>query len=380
MLRRTTNRRPPGLGYLLSEAGGTTGSLPRDVAIKLARAYERDRWRYSPRRLGSRVDRIPLDRPIFLLGTQGASETIIGRCLRRNRFVVSVSGNSDHWTGADEMGTIRNRMQALPSALWGSKHRSDLAHPLVGTDQLYACDALLPAYRRTADDAETGDAERFRRILREHLAVYARYPERARFLDKTHAYTVKIPLLAALLADANPFFVLVVRNPYETCRWAVERKPTLFQAGVARRQRLELLAEHWSNAYATALGDAEMVPNVATVRFEDFMADPQAVVRALCDFVELDFHSTMVPAPGQSRPFATLPGDRKWYPLYQSDWLDGMTAEEETIVAHRCDALARRFGYSSQGASTPSNPVEILGAAEPAGDDLRLVAAVSTQR
>jgi hypothetical protein len=283
MLRRTTNRRPPGLGYLLSEAGGTTGSLPRDVAIKLARAYERDRWRYSPRRLGSRVDRIPLDRPIFLLGTQGASETIIGRCLRRNRFVVSVSGNSDHWTGADEMGTIRNRMQALPSALWGSKHRSDLAHPLVGTDQLYACDALLPAYRRTADDAETGDAERFRRILREHLAVYARYPERARFLDKTHAYTVKIPLLAALLADANPFFVLVVRNPYETCRWAVERKPTLFQAGVARRQRLELLAEHWSNAYATALGDAEMVPNVATVRFEDFMADPQAVVRALCD-------------------------------------------------------------------------------------------------
>jgi hypothetical protein len=243
---RNLDLRHAGLAYLFSSAGGTTGSLPRDVAIKLARTYHRDRWRISPRRLGARVDRIPLDRPIFLIGTQGASETIIGRCLRRSRLVVSVSGNSSQWTGADEMGTIRNRMPALPRTLWGSKHRSDLAHPQIATDQPFACDALLPFYRRTAADATEQDADRYTRLLREHLAVYAHDPSSARFIDKTHAHTVRIPLLSALLRDARPIFVLVVRNPYETCRWAVERKPTLFRPDTPRARRLELLAEHWS--------------------------------------------------------------------------------------------------------------------------------------
>lgn len=357
---RGTHVRHPALEYLLSTAGGTTGSLTKDLAIKTLRAYERDRWRISLRRLGKRVDRIPLDRPIFFVGTQGASETIIGRCLRRNRNVVSVSGNSRHWTGADELGTIRNRMERLPWGLWGSKHRSDLRHPLIGTDQPYACDALLPLYRRTASDATRADASQFARLLREHVSVYAHDAEHARFLDKTHAYTVKIPLLAALLDESPPFFVLVVRNPYETCRWAVARKPTLFQPHVPNTTRLEILSEHWANAYATALDDAASVPQVALVRYEDFLEDPELVVRALCDFVDLEFDRDLLPLPGQKRPFATLPGDRKWYPLYRSDWLDGMSSEEEAIIAQRCEPLATRFGYSAEGASPMSAPIEII--------------------
>lgn len=352
--------RKQGAGYLFSKAGGTTGSLPRDVAIKIARAYQRDRWLISPHRLDVRVDGIPLDRPIFLLGTQGASETIVGRCLRRNRAVVTVSGNSDRWTGADEMATIRNRMRRLPEPLWGSKHRFDITHPLIGTDQPYACDALLPLYRRTAADADRHNARSFRRLIREHLYVYAHDPRHARFLDKTHAYTVKMPLLAAILADASPVFVVVVRNPYETCRWAVERKPTLFREGVSRATRLALLAEHWANAYGTALADPETVPNVVLVRFEDFLSDPEAVVRSLCDVVAVDFQGSMVPGPNHRRPFATLPGDRKWYPLYRSNWLDGMTREERAIIAGRCGELAERFGYGPEGVTRAGEPVEIL--------------------
>jgi hypothetical protein len=350
-----------GLTYLLSTSGGTTGSLPRDMAIKLLRAYERDRWRVSPRRFAREVDHIPLRQPIFLVGTQGAGETIIGRCLRRNRSVVSVSGNSDHWTGGDEMGTIRNRMSRLPPALWGSKHRADVGLPLFGTDQPYGCSLLLPLYRRTADDATAEDARRFRRVLREHIAVYARDPRNARFLDKTHAYTLKMPLIAALLRDAHPCFVLVMRNPYETCRWMLVRKPQLFGPDVPPTRRLELVAEHWSNTYRTALRDAERVPSVAVVRFEDFVAETASVVRALSDFVQLEFDPAMVPRPGQSRPFATLPGDRKWHPLYQSDWLSGMTAGEEAIIAERCQELADRFRYTARGALPTESPIELLG-------------------
>src|SRR5262249_51437934 len=137
------------------------------------------------------VNRVPLDRPIFVLGTQGSGGTIVGRCLRRSPSVVSCSGNSDYWTGTDEMATVRNRMARLPVSLWGSKHRADVDSTVFAADQLYAANELLPAYRRTAADATRTDSARFARILREHLAVYAHDSGHARFVDKTHAYTVK---------------------------------------------------------------------------------------------------------------------------------------------------------------------------------------------
>jgi hypothetical protein len=349
--------RNPGLRYLFSKEGGTTGSFVKDVAIKSVRVYRRDRWRFSPRRLGAQVDGIPLDRPIFFLGTQGAGETIIGRCLRRNEAVVSVSGNSDQWTGADEAATIRNRMPRLPSTLWGSKHRSDLPHPELATDQLYACDSLLAHYRRTADDATEQDAVAYRRFLREHLSVYAHDRRRARFFDKTHANTVKIPLLAALLAESRPLFVIVTRDPYETCRWIVARKGNeFFRPHVSDRRRLELAAEHWSNAYRIAIADARRAGGATVVRFEDFLDDPRTVVRRLCEFVGLELGEAMIPQPGQRRPLATLPGDRKWYPLYRSASVPEITREERDVIGSRCAEMAEYFGYAPADRPVPAEP------------------------
>jgi Sulfotransferase family len=344
-----------GLTYLLSPAGGTSGSRARDVAIKTIRVYRRDRWRYSLRRRLPAVDRVPLDRPIFFLGVQGAGETIVGRCLRRNDAVVSMSGSSSHWTGIDELGVVRNRMARLPRTLWGCKHRDDLEHPLFGPNHnsVYACDGLLPLYRRTAKDADEADGRRYRRLVREHLLVYARDPSRARFFDKTHTNTVKVPLLAAYLEGCDPFFVLVVRNPYSWCHRAVQRKRPSYRVALAPEQELRLAAEHWANSYRIALEDARHVPNVTTVRFEDFVADPDSVVRRLCDFLGLDFDPAMVPRPGQRFPFATLPGDRKWYPLFPDPWFTEVTEQEAAIVAEVCEPLASDLGYDRPPSSAP---------------------------
>jgi hypothetical protein len=98
-----------------------------------------------------------------------------------------MSGASDYWVATDELGFVRNRMRRLPSTLWSSAHRDDLDHQIVGTEHasVYASDLLLPEYRNTAEDATPEDSARFKRILKEHLAVYARDPQTARFLDKT---------------------------------------------------------------------------------------------------------------------------------------------------------------------------------------------------
>jgi Sulfotransferase family len=301
------------------------------------------------------VDRIPLDRPIFFLGVQGGGETIIGRCLRRNDAVVSMSGNSGYWTGIDELGVVRNRMARMPPSLRGCKYRSDVDHPFFGSNHnsVYACEVLLPFYRRTAEDADAAEGRQFRRLLREHVAVYARDPRHARFFDKTHTNTLKLPLLAAYLEGCDPFFVLVARNPYSWCYRAVRRKRPSHRVALEPEQELMLAAEHWRNSYRIALADARRIPNVAVVRFEDFVADPETVVRRLCAFVELEFDDAMVPRAGDRFPFATLPGDRKWHPLFPDPWLGKVPDEDAAVIARECGPLATELGYERPGAALP---------------------------
>jgi Sulfotransferase family len=352
-----------GFVHYLLQRGGEDAPWAQGAAIKVARAYYRDRWRLSPRRLDRLVDCVPLDRPIFLLGTQGSGATLIGRCLRRNARVVTVSGGRDNWTGIDELGIVRNRMARLPASLWGSSFRHDIADATFGAshNSVFACTELLPFYRATADDA-TGDApERFRRLLREHIAVFSHDPENARFLDKTHAYTVKMPLIAALLEDTRPLFVLVVRNPYGACTWALERKSPSFGSAVAAERRLRLIADHWANAHRVALEDARLLGNTAVVRFEDFLADPAEIVRGLCAFTGLEYDGSMIPAPGQPRPFGTLPADRKWFPLYEDDRLGRAIGEQMAVVYEHCEELALHFGYTPEGSIEPGGPIGIVG-------------------
>jgi len=324
------------------------------VAIKAARLYHRDRWRVSPRRRLRWVDRVPLDRPIFFLGVQGAGETLIGRCLRRNRVVVSMSGNADHWTGIDELGIVRNRMARLPDSLLGCRHRRDLDHPVFGSEHnsAYASDALLPLYRSRPADVDEAAGRRFRRLLREHIAVYAHGPWRARFFDKTHTFTLKLPLLTAYLEGCNPYFVLVGRNPYSWCYRAVRRKPPSYRVVLSSAERLRHAAEHWANSYRIALEDAARLrAPLAVVRLEDFVADAETTVRRLCDALELEFEPGMVPQPGQRLPFATLPGDRKWYPLVEDEWLGRVTDEGAAIVESVCEPLAEQLGYRRGGST-----------------------------
>ena len=125
----------------------------------------------------------------------------------------------------------------------------------------------------------------------------------------------------------------------------MRRKRPSYRVVPAPEQELRLAAEHWANSYRIALEDAAEVGGVTVVRFEDFVADPEATVRRLCEALELDFEEAMVPRAGDTMPFATLPGDRKWYPIYPDAWLDDVTEREAEIVERRCGSLAERLGY-----------------------------------
>lgn len=336
---------------------GLDGHLSfRTVAVRIERLRRRDRWRYSPTRRLRSVDRVPLDRPIFVLGLQGAGTTLVTRCLLRNRAVVSMSGNSEYWVATNELGFVRNRMAVLPRSLWSSSHRADLDHPLFGTEHhsVWASDELLPWYRRTAKDATTADADRFKRILREHIAVYARDRDQARFVDKTHTNTVRISYLDALLDGCDPYFLLVVRNPYTACTRALRRKPPSWRYLPSLDEQLKIVAAHWHNAYRLALEDGEQTGRFAALRFEDFVRAPTDVVRAACEALQLEFDSRLVPRPGDRLPFATLPTDSKWYPLRDDPWREKVSDDDAEIIEVRCGELAQRLGYGRVADRAPA--------------------------
>lgn len=365
-MMRHVNRRS--LQYVFSPTGDGRRSIAA-VAVRLERLRRRDRWRYSPRRRLRSVQRIPLDRPIFMLGLQGGGTTLVTRCLLRHPSAVSMSGNSSYWVATDELGFVRNRMAALPRSLWGSSHRDDLPHPIFGTDHrsVWACDELLPAYRRTANDATPADAAQFRQLLREHVAVYARDRHSARFVDKTHANAVRIPYLDALLDGQQPFFVLVLRNPYAICPRALRRKPPSWRTPLPYERQLTLAAQHWENLTRLALEDGRRTDRFGAIRFEDFLRNPEAVVQAICELVGLSYRPELVPRPGDSRPFATLPTDTKWYPLREDSW--EVSEEEIAIVAARCGRLATRLGYSPVPELAQPEPDLLLDASRAAAPE-----------
>jgi sulfotransferase family protein len=352
------------LAYLFRQRDRRIAPFRRAAAIRAVRAYQRDRWRYSLRRRRAAVDRIALDRPIFVLGLQGGGTTLVARCLLRHRDVVSMGGNSDFWVATDELGFVRNRMARLPPSLWSSAHRSDLDHPVFGTDHasVYACDELLPHYRRAREDATPADAEAYTRLLREHIAVYAHEPGRARFVDKTHTNTVKVPYLDELLEGCRPFFLLVLRNPYTHCFRALRRKPPSWRTAVPYEEQLRIAAEHWRNSFALALEDGPSTGRFAAVRFEDFVARPETIVRAICAAVELPYDPELVPRAGHAMPFGTLESDRKWFPLTDDPWRGRIGDHEAALIEDVCGPLSEKLGYGRLEDRRPGAP-EVLTAA-----------------
>lgn len=340
-------RLPRGVRYLVSSAR-TRRDYARTLAIRAARFYHRDRWRFSLRRFGAYVDDIPIDRPIFVLGVQGGGTTLVTRTLLRHPEVVSMGGNSSFWVATDEMGFVRNRMVRLPPTLWSSSHRTDLVHPVFGAshDSMYASDALYGSYRNVAGDANERDAAALRRLIREHIAVYAHDHRHARFLDKTHTLTLKIPYVEELLRGTSPHYVLVVRDPYSTCYRAIRRKPPAWASQPPYEEQLRLAAEHWANSVRTALEDGPETGRFTVVRFEDFVRDPEATIRAMCDFTGLSFSDELVPREGQSRPFGTLPSDTKWYPLFEDPWRNRVSAADIEIIDSEVGDVAGELGYA----------------------------------
>jgi hypothetical protein len=328
----------------------------RKAADRLKHAHQLRKYDFNLRRLFYRLDSIPIDRPVFLLGVQGGGGTIVARTLYRHSQAVYASGNSDYWAGSDEIHNCPHTIRDLPESLiHRSAHFFNVdghldCHPLYGYQRcwLYAIDEYLATYRRDAAAADRQTADRLQRVIRKVILAYAHDPARARFIDMSQLYTIQVSFVAELLRGSDPRFILLTRNPYITCARAMRKE---YEGHGTRvdldpESKMRCAIEHWDNSYRNALADGEQ-QQMMQVRYEDFLEDPEREVRRMCEFSDLEFEPSQVPQAGQRVPVGSLSAE-KWYPLKRDEnarYLDSLSPEFIRALNQRSADVIRRLGY-----------------------------------
>ena len=327
------------------------GGLVFDFINAMAYYWRRSGWVVSPRHYLASLEKVRIHGPVFLLGNQGDGLTLISRMLRRHPKVVSITGDSSYWSGADEMQKVM--MCQLPPSLrlGGRWFCKDVHHPLFTPPRSwsYASNDLISYYRKTADDYNEKDARLLRRIIQDSIYRFGR-GESKRFVDKSQVFSVKMSFVDALLKDTSPHFVLVTRNPYATIYRAAMGK-----AGDMRRyakymsldERVEVCLQHWLNTMKSVMEDKDKVSNFTWIRFEDMLRNPKETLLNLTRFLGLTFIEDMIPAPHHRIPLGSKYRDR-WYPLrpdVNERYLKEIPEKYLRQIEERCGAIAAEFGY-----------------------------------
>lgn len=319
-------------------------------------------WTYkviwTPRRLYIPLNSVGIQRPIFVVGTQGAGLTLLTRMLRRHPQVVMIGGGPSFWAGFDEMDKHPHEHMNFPDALSlrapGYKNVTgrEEEHPLFGLERswVYATNTLLPVYRKTSEDANDEICQALTQKIKKSVRAYATNVHHARFLDKSQSYALKIPLIKTCLPDAQ--FIVQVRNPYVMCWREATARPAhkyrLWKSQPSLEAGLRLAAQHWKNTYQVALHDLKDKPYGLFIRFEDLLAQPEQTLKQTLQFLDLDFRQDLLPQPHHKLPSGSK-ATEKWYPIRQNvndKYLRSLTISAAQIIYEEVKEITDIFGYA----------------------------------
>jgi hypothetical protein len=188
------------------------------------------------------------------------------------------------------------------------------------------------------------------------FAMYAGSRGKTIYGDKTPLYVSFIEPIASLLPEAR--FVHLIRDGRDTVLAYLERdKGPADVAEGAFHWRLRVSRGHASGG---RLGPRRY----REFHYEDLIEDPEATVRAICDFLGLPYHPAMLDYQATAERFlseAKNPGDHKHLTMAPTkgliDWRETMTAEDlATFEAIAGDTL-EAVGYERASDRKVPKPV-----------------------
>ena len=310
-------------------------------------------WIIDPKTILAKFKRINIDRPIFFVGNQGGGLTLISRMIRRHPSIVSISGNHEYWTGADEMQRVMVGRLPKTLSLSGKIINSDPKHNIYTLPRSwsYGVDDLIRAYHMTEESWNKKESEKLKRIIWEAIYRFSNNPSKARFVDKSQSYTLKMRYIESILEQTEPYFVLITREPVAACYRAASGKAgdmERYSSKLNFDERLDICIQHWYNCMSIALEDGKHLQHFQHFRFEDFLSEPENSLNKMCNFIDLSCDTDMIPQPYHEIPFGTR-YSKRWYPLKEDineKYYKQISDSHKDRILDKCASLANELGYN----------------------------------
>jgi hypothetical protein len=123
-------------------------------------------------------------------------------------------------------------------------------------------------------------------VARAFYELYAESQGKPRWGDKTPRYMRSMPRIARALPEAR--FVHIIRDGRDVAISQAERSLE------ERDTPVEEAAERWARRIEAAREAGREMDVYMEVRYEDLVAEPEATLRKVCEFVELPFDAGML--------------------------------------------------------------------------------------
>lgn len=307
----------------------------------------------TPRRFTVPLEQVKIDRPIFFLSVPGGGLTLLLKCFQRLSNTCFCHGNRLSWDAADNEMSVCVRDSDMPPEL--SFYHNPFFPEDLPTNLFrywtFGTDDNVGHYRFEPEKVSAGMADRFRTVLKKIIRAHALDLDDCRLIDKSHLFTVNVGALQHILANSDPYFVIVSRSPYGGVPRTARNyylNPDKHGFDMDYLDAVRLCAQHWRNSFQFALDDGAKVPNFMVTRVEDFFADPASYLQSVCEFTGLEFDPDIVPSPDQPATVYQQMG-RRWYPLRRSvtdKAREAISDEEAAIIDDVCGPVMARLGYT----------------------------------
>jgi Sulfotransferase family len=263
--------------------------------------------------------------PFFIVGSARSGTTLL-RLILNAHVDVAVPPESrwitELWTGRDPV-QVESFLEALA------------AH-----ERFEAWDLPVDAVRMELDSAASAP---YADLVRAAYRAYARLQGKSRWGDKTPRYVEHIKFLAGLIPDAR--FIHLVRDG---------RNVALSYADVPFGPKtVARAAELWSRRVAAGLDAGRVLTagRYLELRYEQLVDDTTEQVKAVCDYLNLDFDPGMLDYTERARS-AVLPRASRFNPNVTKppiaavrSWEEAMPPRHVEIFEAVAGPLLSKLGY-----------------------------------
>lgn len=293
-------------------------------------------------------------KPIFVVGTPRSGTTLVARILGRHEAILAAGEThffEEIWANRREFGPLENRSQleAAVSRLmtifdrYNQVEGQALVEKLIRPDNLInltlknggGYDGLYWAFTSTLDDTQRG----------------------RRYCDDTPKHLFYLETIFKFFPESK--VIVCIRDPRDfMCSyknfWRTSRTPER----IKQLYHPIMTAMLWARSADVILNSpilAQQSNNIVMLNYERLVSEPASYVRALCNFIDLDYEDDLLAVNSHNSSFEQ--GQAGIFRGSVGKWKDCLTPEEAWWIQTINRGSMRKMGYDK--VHTSPSPIKL---------------------